>query len=104
MLEKTEARSLSKLKELKGALSDTILTNFTALDDRVDQFSELVDVNLETLRKATQHNREVFIKIMNQTNEDFETKHNNMVEDLEKVTNETYKGSVKVEQVKKQFA
>jgi hypothetical protein len=30
------------MKELKDALSNTILTNFTALDDRVDQFSELV--------------------------------------------------------------
>lgn len=35
-METTEARVLSKLKELKDALSQTILTNFTALDDRVD--------------------------------------------------------------------
>lgn len=41
-METTEARMLNKLKELKDALSQTILTNFTALDDRVDQFSELV--------------------------------------------------------------
>lgn len=34
--ETTEARMLAKLKELKDALSQTILTNFTALDDRVD--------------------------------------------------------------------
>ena len=44
MMETTEARTLSKLKELKDALSQTILTNFTALDDRVDQFSELVSI------------------------------------------------------------
>jgi len=42
MMETAEGRTLSKLKELKDALSQTILTNFTALDDRVDQFSELV--------------------------------------------------------------
>ena len=36
LMETTEARMLSKLKELKDALSQTILTNFTALDDRVD--------------------------------------------------------------------
>ena len=41
-METTEARMLNKLKELKDALSQTILTNFTALDERVDQFSELV--------------------------------------------------------------
>ena len=42
LMEQSEARGLSKMKELKDALSNTILTNFTALDDRVDQFSELV--------------------------------------------------------------
>ena len=35
-METSEARVLNKLKELKDALSQTILTNFTALDDRVD--------------------------------------------------------------------
>jgi len=85
LMETTEARTLSKLKELKDALSQTILTNFTALDDRVDQFSDLVDNNMETLRRALQDNREVFVNIINKTNEDFETKNNNLVEDLEKV-------------------
>ena len=37
-----------KVKELKDALSQTVLTNFTALDDRVDQFSELVSNSLLT--------------------------------------------------------
>ena len=45
LMETTEARTLSKLKELKDALSQTILTNFTALDDRVDQFSDLVSTH-----------------------------------------------------------
>lgn len=36
---------MEKVKELKDALSGTILTNFTALDDRVDQFSELVSAS-----------------------------------------------------------
>ena len=42
LMEQAEQRQLEKVKELKDALSGTILTNFTALDDRVDQFSELV--------------------------------------------------------------
>jgi hypothetical protein len=50
LMETTEARMLSKLKELKDALSQTILTNFTALDDRVDQFSELVSTTIFNLR------------------------------------------------------
>jgi hypothetical protein len=29
-----------------------MLTNFQVLDERVDQFSELVDSNMETLRKG----------------------------------------------------
>lgn len=103
MMETTEARTLSKLKELKDALSQTILTNFTALDDRVDQFSELVDNNLETLRRALQDNREVFVNIINQTNEDFETKHNNMVEDLEKVIDEVFKVRVQSEKVEQKI-
>lgn len=55
MMETTEARTLSKLKELKDALSQTILTNFTALDDRVDQFSELVSCKnkYETIHKIS---------------------------------------------------
>lgn len=36
LMESTEARMLGKVKELKDSLSQTILTNFTALDDRVD--------------------------------------------------------------------
>lgn len=56
-----------------------------------------MDNNLETLRRALQDNREVFVSIINQTNEDFETKHNNMVEDLEKVIDEVFKVRVKAE-------
>lgn len=89
-MEASEARSLGKLKELKDALSGTILTNFTALDDRVDQFSDLVDNNLETLRRALQDNREVFVNIINKTNEEVEVKHNDLVTDLEKVIDEVY--------------
>lgn len=53
---------------------------------------------METLRKALQDNREVFVNIINQTNEDSESKHNSMVEDLEKVIDEIFKVRVKTEQ------
>lgn len=46
LMEQAESRQLEKVKELKDALSSTILTNFTALDDRVDQFSELVRISI----------------------------------------------------------
>ena len=36
LMEQVEARTLGKMSEVKDALSSTILTNFTALDDRVD--------------------------------------------------------------------
>jgi len=58
---------------------------------------------LETLRRALQDNREVFVSIINQTNEDFETKHNNMVEDLEKVIDEVFKVRVKTEKVEQKL-
>lgn len=43
LMETTESRALQKVNELKDSMSSTIVQNFTALDDRVDQFSELVD-------------------------------------------------------------
>jgi len=52
------------------------------LDERVDQFSELVDSNMETLRKAIQDNREVFVSVINKTNEELEGRYNGYVEDL----------------------
>lgn len=42
-----EAGLLAKLKEVKDVLLQDLLINFQALDDRVDQFSELVSfINL----------------------------------------------------------
>jgi hypothetical protein len=49
-----------------------------------------VDNNLETLRRALQDNREVFVNIINKTNEEVEAKHNDVVSDLEKVIDEVY--------------
>jgi hypothetical protein len=60
-----------------------------------------VDNNLETLRRGLQDNREVFVNIINKTNEDVESKHNNLVEDLEKVIDELFKVRVKAEQGEK---
>jgi hypothetical protein len=97
VLEGTEGRCLSKLKEVKDAIEQTMLTNFTVLDERVDQFSELVDSNMEILRKAVQDNREVFVSVINKTNEELESRYNSFVEDLEKVVNEVYAMQVKVE-------
>ena len=57
-----------------------------------------VDNNMETLRRALQDNREVFVNIINKTNEDFETKNNNLVEDLEKVADIMQQVRVKVDQ------
>lgn len=56
-----------------------------------------MDNNLETLRRGLQDNREVFVNIINKTNEDVESKHNNLVEDLEKVIDELFKVRVKAE-------
>ncbi len=90
LLETTEERLLDKQREIKDAIEQIMLTNFQVLDDRVDQFSELVDNNMETLRKAVQDNREVFVNIINKTNEENEEKNNGFVEDLEKIVAELY--------------
>ena len=49
-----------------------------------------VDNNLETLRRALQDNREVFVNIINKTNEEVEAKHYEVVSDLEQVIDEVY--------------
>ena len=45
----------------------------------------------------------MFVNIINKTNEDFEGKHNNLVEDLEKVIDEVFKARVKTEQGEKKI-
>jgi hypothetical protein len=60
------------------------------LDERVDKFSELVDSNLETLRKAIADNRDVYVNIINKSNLEQEERMNGFVEDLEKVVSEIY--------------
>ena len=62
-----------------------------------------MDNNLETLRRALQDNREVFVSVVNKTNEDNEAKHNNLVEDLEKVIDEVFTARVKAEQGEKKI-
>jgi len=52
---------------------------------------------METLRKAIQDNREVFVSVVNKTNEELEGRVNSFVEDLEKVVSEVYSMQVKVE-------
>lgn len=52
---------------------------------------------METLRKAIQDNREVFVSVINKTNEELESRYNSFVEDLEKVVNEVYAMQLKVD-------
>jgi len=60
------------------------------LDERVDKFSELVDTNLETLRRAVADNREVYVSVINKSNIEQEERANSLVDDLEKLANEVY--------------
>ena len=69
------------------------------LDERVDKFSELVDSNMETLRKAVADNREVYIGIINKSNMSQEEKMNELFEDIEKVGDSIYNIEAKLENV-----
>jgi predicted nucleic acid-binding Zn-ribbon protein len=53
---------------------------------------------METLRKGIQDNREVFVSVINKTNEEIEGRYNSFVDDLEKVVNEVYSMSTKVDE------
>lgn len=68
LLEANESRALQKIKEIKDAVDQTMLTNFQVIDERVDKFSELVDSNLETLRKSITDNRDVYVTLINKSN------------------------------------
>jgi hypothetical protein len=52
---------------------------------------------METLRKAVQDNREVFVSVINKTNEELEGRYNCCVDDLEKVVNELYEVQLKLD-------
>lgn len=90
LMENNEQRLLQKIKDIKEAVEATMLTNFQVLDERVDKFSELVDANLETLRKAIADNRDVYVSVINKTNLEQEERMNGFVEDLENIVNELY--------------
>ena len=90
LLETNEQRALEKFKEIKEAVEQTMLSNFQVLDERVDKFSELVDTNLETLRRAVAENRDVYVSVINKSNAEQEERMNGLVDDLEKVANELY--------------
>ena len=74
-----------------------MLTNFQVLDERVDKFSELVDSNMETLRKAVADNREVYIGIINKSNMSQEDRMNELNDDMEKLGDAIYNIEAKLE-------
>ena len=67
------------------------------MDERVDKFSELVDTNLETLRKAIADNRDVYVNVINKSNLENEERMNSFVDDLENVVNELYEVQGKID-------
>ena len=74
-----------------------MLTNFQVIDERVDKFSELVDSNLETLRKAITDNRDVYVGFINKSNQEQEERMNGFVDDLEKIVQDVYECQLKLE-------
>lgn len=97
IMEKSENRAMQKIKEIQASVESTMLTNFQVLDERVDKFSELVDSNMETLRKAVADNREVYIGIINKSNMSNEEKMNDLGDDIQKVGDSIYNIEAKLE-------
>jgi len=86
LMEKSEQRMLQKMREVKETVDLNMVNNFKQVDERLDQFSELVDVNLDTLWKAITDNREVFISIINKVSDDFTARTSDFVSDLEMIS------------------
>ena len=74
--------------EVKETVDLNMVNNFKQIDEWLDQFSELVDVNLDTLWKAITDNREVFISIINKVSDDFTVWTSDFVGDLEMISQE----------------
>ena len=74
------------MKEVKETVDLNMVNNLKQLDERMDQFSELVDVNLDTLWKAITDNWEIFISVINKVNDDFTVRTSSFVEDLEMIS------------------
>jgi len=72
-------------------------SNFAVLDERVDKFSELVDTNLDTMRKAVAENREIYVSVINKSNQEQEDRINGLVDDLETVANELHQIQTKMQ-------
>ena len=72
-------------------------SNFAVLDERVDKFSELVDTNLDTMRKAVAENREIYVSVINKSNQEQEERINGLVDDLETVANELHQIQTKMQ-------
>ena len=56
----------------------------------MDKFSELVDTNLETLRRAVAENRDVYVSVINKSNQEQEERMNGLVDDLETIAGELH--------------
>lgn len=97
LLETNETGSLNKIKEIKDAVEQTMSSNFAVLDERVDKFSELVDTNLDTMRKAVAENREIYVSVINKSNQEQEERINGLVDDLETVANELHQIQTKMQ-------
>lgn len=76
------------MREVKETVDLNMVNNLKQVDERMDQFSELVDVNLDTLRKAITDNREIFISVINKVSDDFTLRTSNFVEDLQNISEE----------------
>ena len=90
LLESNEQRALTKIKELKESVDETMLTNFNVIDERIDNYAGMIDGNLETIRKQLNENRDVFINCINKSSLDLEERINGVVDDLENLANSQY--------------
>jgi hypothetical protein len=100
LIEKSEGRMLIKMKELKDNVDNNLVSNFRVFDERMDQFSELVDNNLDTLRKAIIDNREMIVAMKNKFLEEITFTQDKVVELGAKVTKDsemTKKGLLEME-------
>lgn len=98
-LKDVEARMLLKMKELKDTINENLVKNFKIIDTRMDQFSELVDTNLNTLRRAIQDNREMLTTMRDRFIKEISKMHISIVADFESLSKEMTYTQTKLQEV-----
>lgn len=84
LLEANENRAIQKIKEVKDSLEKGTTMNFQAMDERIDKFSELVDINMEAIRKSLDEKKREYANLKEKSTIENEERFVQLIKEVEK--------------------